>query len=640
MKQLISALVALSLSACEGSSTTNEEMLVGPACQVATDCPCPTGYEPSCKDATCLCLRTEVIPSDAGPSDAGPAGCQSPEDCNCGSGMSNPYNATCTDGMCYCEEKNKECYLLKRGEFIFELMNKMVYLGDYVPPEQYYSDVPPDYPYYLAIEAATELGIIKGYADADGGSMGTFGPEDNLNRAEGAKVIITAINGLSGLPQPFTPHYLDVPSDAWFFVYVEAATVLNLTHGYVNQDGTPTGYYGPADVASSCFMNGMMAHANIPHISFPYEITIAIEQINDTNPIVIEGETELLSVRYKVFGTSAQNPLNDIRVINQPDGEGTAPQSTLGTEDVFISCAPPSGIGTYTVYASTPVNGVAQFNSLNCYDETGNGLEVQLGYNVAHFSVVGDILSGQVFRIVLDDDRLQDIQASVPLHTVRKTLLTFANTPSNSSLSNGMGKTLFPFQVKAHPNGAGELARLVFMADKYDANGNGSLKLSGFKLSDGIDLIVANIFDQNGQDISDSGVLETSKFIVTFPNGVDIPAGTTKIFQLKATASGVEQGDSFTTRIDFGDDDLMVTGKTGETTPNTARLISSIDTVGLFPNLAYWLFSTPEDRNVIWSDRSADAHHYSIEDSASSYDFTNGYKLSVSQLNAVTITAN
>ncbi|MFH1444250.1 MAG: Calx-beta domain-containing protein [Candidatus Peregrinibacteria bacterium] len=58
--------------------------------------------------------------------------------------------------------------------------------------ETSYSDVPASHPYARAIAMATYLELVSGDKDASGNSLGTFRPDDPINRAEVAKIIALA----------------------------------------------------------------------------------------------------------------------------------------------------------------------------------------------------------------------------------------------------------------------------------------------------------------------------------------------------------------------------------------------------------------------------------------------------------------
>ena len=102
-----------------------------------------------------------------------------------------------------------------------------------------FDDVPADAWYYEYVEAGVDQGIFD-VAD-------NFNPGDPLNRAQLAKIVITAIDGLADYEAPATPTFDDVPADAWYYDFVEAAVQLGIVAGYTDASGNLTGLYGPSD---------------------------------------------------------------------------------------------------------------------------------------------------------------------------------------------------------------------------------------------------------------------------------------------------------------------------------------------------------------------------------------------------------
>lgn len=74
-------------------------------------------------------------------------------------------------------------------------------------------------------------GIIGGYTD------GTFRPNNNISRAEVAKMVCIAIGW--ELKAPATPSFSDVAKDNWAYMYVETAKAHGVLNGY--KDGS----FGP-----------------------------------------------------------------------------------------------------------------------------------------------------------------------------------------------------------------------------------------------------------------------------------------------------------------------------------------------------------------------------------------------------------
>jgi hypothetical protein len=71
----------------------------------------------------------------------------------------------------------------------------------------------------------TEAGIVSGYGDK------TFGPGNNLTRAEFMKMLVNAC-GLADLTAECS--FTDVDKDAWYYVYIASAEKLGLASGYGN----------------------------------------------------------------------------------------------------------------------------------------------------------------------------------------------------------------------------------------------------------------------------------------------------------------------------------------------------------------------------------------------------------------------
>ena len=67
-----------------------------------------------------------------------------------------------------------------------------------------------------AVYALVEMGVINGYPD------GTFKPNNQITRAEFAKIIVTA-SGRYSSKEAYTSTFTDVPTTAWEYPYVSAA---------------------------------------------------------------------------------------------------------------------------------------------------------------------------------------------------------------------------------------------------------------------------------------------------------------------------------------------------------------------------------------------------------------------------------
>lgn len=229
------------------------EVVEVPTCKTATNCPlCDEGADASCKEGVCYCDKIVTVEVPV-------ADCVTNADCTANCGVDGLYEPLCqAGGVCFCRERQRECYSIKRGEFAFRLMRELVDLSDYpAPSSPTFTDVPPTHEYYVAIEAAVDYGILDGYPPD-----GEYRPDNLVNRAEGSKASCEALSLIDGFSPPDTPTFSDTPTDAWYYIYVEGLVARNLTRGYVDSEGNPLGLFGPADAASSCFLNEIMVEAD------------------------------------------------------------------------------------------------------------------------------------------------------------------------------------------------------------------------------------------------------------------------------------------------------------------------------------------------------------------------------------------
>ncbi len=92
-----------------------------------------------------------------------------------------------------------------------------------------------------AVEVLVDEGIINGNAD------GSFAPLESVNRAEFCKIIVLATD--TPLVSAETSSFPDVPSDAWFFGYVETAKSKGWIDGYPDGNFDPSGAINRAEIA-------------------------------------------------------------------------------------------------------------------------------------------------------------------------------------------------------------------------------------------------------------------------------------------------------------------------------------------------------------------------------------------------------
>ncbi len=139
---------------------------------------------------------------------------------------------------------------------------------------QSFRDVPPDHLVYQAAEYLRSQQIIKGYED------GTFKPDKQVNRAEALKIIIAPLIEQAALDQVKETPFTDVPTDAWFMPYVEAARQNNII------DGPPekTAFNGGNAIITAEFLKIMQLANKIDPTIFLGELNIPLStDVADVN---------------------------------------------------------------------------------------------------------------------------------------------------------------------------------------------------------------------------------------------------------------------------------------------------------------------------------------------------------------------
>lgn len=103
---------------------------------------------------------------------------------------------------------------------------------------QSFSDVPHGSWFYVDVESLVGQGIIDG-------SMDTYRPGDNVNRAEMSKLIVEAFE--ITLQTPDFETFTDVARGQWYFNFVETVAMNGIAIGYLDANGDLNNLFGPND---------------------------------------------------------------------------------------------------------------------------------------------------------------------------------------------------------------------------------------------------------------------------------------------------------------------------------------------------------------------------------------------------------
>lgn len=376
-------------------------------------------------------------------------------------------------------------------------------------------------------------------------------------------------------------------------------------------------------------------------IGTPFNEAVAWVEAVHPGGIVLAGSSEVLSARYQVYNTSATNPLRSLTVINDLEGAFDQPQDTLGVATVRVSCSPPSGSGNILNFSGSLVNGEAKLANLNCYDESGRGLEVDVAFDVPDMASVGESLSGARVRLGVREDSLKVYgQDQINSFMVRKSKPTLTKMAGlSTTLVNGENRQ-YGLTVNADNAGAISMGRLTFQVDS-------DVALAGFRLYRGATLLSptsVNIFSETADLGSASGNPLTGNLIgVSFNQEEVVAAGTSQSYTLAATATGVVVGNGVVTRL-LGDEDRLLGISNSCHNAQTGR-IHAADGSALFSNSAGLTQAKPmEGVRIVWSDQSANTHSYPtvanglVVAGSGSCDWTNGWGLGVESLSSHTLT--
>ena len=136
--------------------------------------------------------------------------------------------------------------LVNRAE-LSKLIVKAFDLDLVTPDTPTFKDVPKEAWFYSYVETVAANGITAGYKDSNGNLTGYFGPGDSVTREQAAKLIVLGkpfeINTESG------PSFSDVPKSCWSYDYVETIYANGVVSGYSDGTFGPGNNINRAEIA-------------------------------------------------------------------------------------------------------------------------------------------------------------------------------------------------------------------------------------------------------------------------------------------------------------------------------------------------------------------------------------------------------
>jgi len=104
-----------------------------------------------------------------------------------------------------------------------------------------FTDLPPDHWASDYVQYLVAQGAVSGYSD------GSFRPNDNVTRAQFAKMLVGALGWQMAVPA--SPSFRDVPANYWAYNYIETAVSHGVISGYTDGTFRPNSTVTRAQVA-------------------------------------------------------------------------------------------------------------------------------------------------------------------------------------------------------------------------------------------------------------------------------------------------------------------------------------------------------------------------------------------------------
>ncbi|MBI5411741.1 S-layer homology domain-containing protein [Candidatus Peregrinibacteria bacterium] len=476
---------------------------------------------------------------------------------------------------------------------------------------------------------------------------------------------------------------------------------------YVAIDMLPSSDITSEDADANTVTPGMAAGAtNLNLAATPNPlITVAtsgsLSAYSEGNPdaaIVLAGSSDVLVAKYRFRALQEAFHVNKLTVMNDLTTTFGTAESTGAISKVTVKYTDADGV---TQKASGALSGGSvALSGLDVYVPKGGDSFVEIYVDTVTRAAYGQGVSGLTYRLGIqetsntsstfeavgasssttDNSGTFSNSTSVKTYTIRQSKPTFTKVASSTTLINGEN-TLYAVTVAADAAGPISFGRLVFdvttsglttagndvntfkflrgstqisssdvnIYAKDSADARTQIELQAGAGLDALFLTTATAADgADGDGVSDA----TVKVIVSFDEEETVSAGTSKTYYLKANVTGALSTDNITTRIATSDEDTALTGLSSTTNTNNNSVSNDgrIQSTGAATSGIFSAAVTDfrqlvgSNRNVIWSDKSADSHAYatvasgSVTTDTGSFDWTNGNLLKVSELNAQTLT--
>jgi hypothetical protein len=366
---------------------------------------------------------------------------------------------------------------------------------------------------------------------------------------------------------------------------------------------------GNVVTVSGSALNGTVSHNPMVTIVTSGALSVASEG-NPEGGIVVAGSQMRLASKVRFTALREGYAVNRLTVINDATGPFDIPVDTVAVSSVAIRYSDINGVAQ--TKTGSLANGSVTFVGLGFYVPAGGVAFLEIFANVSYMSDVGETLSGKSYRLGLRDtgNTVSTFEAvgatsastendpaiaggsTVDAFLVRKSIPTFGNVSGlSTTLVNGSNR-IFGWTIAADnagPIGFGRLKLWTF----------GDVTLSDLKLYRGSTLLQNVVLTQIGNAI-----------LATFAQEEVVGAGLVQTYYLDATVTGVVPGSRLGTQLMLEDGPVPLT-LANSCSPKTGYVFG-LGGTSLFANAADFVSTDVVGNELVWSDRSADAHAYPV----------------------------
>lgn len=355
---------------------------------------------------------------------------------------------------------------------------------------------------------------------------------------------------------------------------------------------------------------------NYTILSTSGSLTMAQDSSTPDSAIVLAGTNGVVVSKVKFTATNEDWTIDKLRVkLNTSANEGSISQVTIAYGNTTKSSALSSGYANFTGLNWTIAKDTNQVLTISADLATidsniaTTGREIKLGVDWnSDFQAVG---SSQTTKTTIGS---ADVFGNAMY--LRKSKPTVAAATADTSLVSKSDAIVHSFTVTADSSGPITVKKFKWDVNVGDINGGGELKVDTWKIYKSGSTTALSGLWSNGTTTSTTGVTPqltngSGYILVELDDEVEIAAGESKTFTLKARVQGVETNDTLGISLDANGDTSNLTG---------GLINSDLEGVKLYDG------TTQSSVEFLWSDEARGVYH--TDSMQSTYlDWSNGYLL-------------